>query len=32
MTDRAGVEYVITKTGLTRRTVQAMAARGEMVG
>jgi phage terminase Nu1 subunit (DNA packaging protein) len=32
MADRAGVEYVMDKTGLSRRTVQAMAARGQIPG
>lgn len=32
MTDRAGVCYVMERTGLSRRTVQAMAARGEIPG
>lgn len=32
MNDRARVEYVMAKTGLSRRTVQAMAARGEIPG
>ncbi|WCT75935.1 helix-turn-helix domain-containing protein [Novosphingobium humi] len=31
-TDRAGVDYVIKKTGLSRRTVQSMAARGLIPG
>lgn len=30
--ERARVEYVMDKTGLSRRTVQAMAARGEIPG
>lgn len=32
MTERARIEYVMDKTGLSRRTVQAMAARGEIPG
>lgn len=32
MTERARVEYVMGKTGLSRRTVQAMASRGQIPG
>ena len=32
MADRAGVSYVMDRTGLSRRTVQAMASRGQIPG
>jgi predicted DNA-binding transcriptional regulator AlpA len=32
VTERARVEYVVDKTGLSRRTVQAMASRGQIPG
>ena len=32
MTERARIEYVIDKTGLSWRTIQAMASRGEIPG